>query len=58
MKDDVIRFFREFYEHCNFVKSPNATFFVLIQKKAGVEDLRDFRPISLLGGLYKWLTKV
>ena len=46
----MIRFFKEFYEHCNFVKSPNATFFVLIQKKkAGVEDLRDFRPISLLG---------
>ena len=53
-----MRFFGEFYEHGNFVKSPNATFLVLIQKKAGVEDLRDFRPISLLGGLYKWLTKV
>ena len=53
-----MRFFGEFYEHGNFVKSSNATFLVLIQKKAGVEDLRDFRPISLLGGLYKWLTKV
>ena len=53
-----MRFFGEFYGHGNFVKSPNATFLVLIQKKAGVEDLRDFRPISLLGGLYKWLTKV
>ena len=35
VKDDVIRFFGEFYEHCNFVKSPNATFLVLIQKKSG-----------------------
>ena len=50
-----MRFFGEFYEHGNFVKCSNATFLVLIQKKAGVEDLRDFRPISLLGGLYKWL---
>ncbi|RVW32942.1 hypothetical protein CK203_112648 [Vitis vinifera] len=24
----------------------------------GVEDLKDFRPISLVGGLYKWLAKV
>ena len=24
----------------------------------GTEDLRDFRPISLLGSLYKWLAKV
>ncbi|RVW46863.1 hypothetical protein CK203_075692 [Vitis vinifera] len=36
----------------------NATFLVLISKKGGMEDLRDFRPISLVGGLYKWLTKV
>lgn len=27
-------------------------------KKKGAEDLRDFRPISLMGGLYKWLAKV
>ncbi|RVW42423.1 Transposon TX1 uncharacterized 149 kDa protein [Vitis vinifera] len=31
---------------------------VLIPKKGGVEDLKDFRPISLVGGLYKWLAKV
>ena len=54
----MMRFFREFYEHGNFVKNLNATFLVLIPKKAVVEDLRDFRPISLVGGLYKWLTKV
>ena len=41
-----------------FVWSLNATFLVLIPKKEGVEDLKDFRPISLVGGLYKWLTKV
>ena len=46
-------FFREFYEHGNFVKSLNATFLVLIPKNTGAEDIRDFRPISLMGGLYK-----
>ena len=31
---------------------------VVLPKKGGVEDLGDFRPISLLGGLYKLLAKV
>ena len=31
---------------------------MLIPKKSGAKDLRDFRPISLLGGLYKLLAKV
>ena len=31
---------------------------VLVPKKGGVEDLRDFRAISLVGGLCKLLAKV
>ena len=54
VKVDVMSFFREFYENDKFVKSLNATFMVLIPKKAGVEVLGDFSPISL----YKWLAKV
>ena len=50
--------FKDFHEHNNFVKSLNATFLVLIPKKGGVKDLRNFRPISLVGGLYKWLAMV
>ncbi|RVX22578.1 hypothetical protein CK203_012521 [Vitis vinifera] len=38
--------------------SLNAIFLVLIPKKGGAEDLKDFRPISLMGGLDKWLTKM
>ena len=53
-----MKFFWEFYEHSKFVKSLNATFLVLIPKKVGAEDLRNFRPISLVGSLYKWLAKV
>ena len=44
-------FFGEFYDHSCFVRSLNTTFLVLIPKKGGAEDLRDFRPISLVGGL-------
>ena len=56
VKDEVMDFF-EFYEK-KFVRSLNATFLVLIPKKGNVEDIKDYMPISLLGGLYKILAKV
>ena len=31
---------------------------MLIPKKGGAKDLKDFRSISLVRGLYKWLAKV
>ena len=58
VKVEVMGFFKEFHERGRFVRSLNSTFLVLIPKKAGAEDLRDFRPISLVGGLYKLLAKV
>ena len=58
VKDEVLGLFKEFYEHNRFVKSFNATFLVLIPKKNNAEDFKDLRPISLVGGLYKILTKV
>ena len=54
----MVNFFRDFHENGHFVWSVNATFLVLIPKKRDAKDLRDFRPISLVGGLYKWLAKV
>ncbi|KAL6336179.1 hypothetical protein AAG906_011061 [Vitis piasezkii] len=58
LKEEVVELFKEFYDQKSFSKSLNTTFLVLIPKKGGVEDLGDFRPISLLGGLYKLLAKV
>ncbi|RVW36308.1 Transposon TX1 uncharacterized 149 kDa protein [Vitis vinifera] len=58
VKIEIMGFFREFHERGRFVKSLNATFLVLVPKKGGVEDLKDFRPISLVGSLYKLLAKV
>ncbi|RVW49943.1 LINE-1 retrotransposable element ORF2 protein [Vitis vinifera] len=58
VKEEILELFKEFYEQRSFVKSLNTTFLVLIPKKGGAEDLGDFRPISLLGGLYKLLAKV
>ena len=53
MKVEIMGFFREFHERGRFVKSLNATFLVLVPKKEGAEDLKEFRPISLVGSLYK-----
>ena len=58
VKDEVLGFFKEFHEHGRFVRQLNATFLVLIPKKQTVEDFKDLRPISLVSGLYKILTKV
>ncbi|RVW70195.1 Transposon TX1 uncharacterized 149 kDa protein [Vitis vinifera] len=55
VKIEIMGFFREFHERGRFVKSLNATFLVLVPKKGGVEDLKDFRHISLVGNLYKLL---
>ena len=55
---DVLAVFEEFYQHCKFEKSLNATFIALIPKKNDASNIRDFRPISLVGSLYKILAKV
>ncbi|RVX07847.1 Transposon TX1 uncharacterized 149 kDa protein [Vitis vinifera] len=38
--------------------SMSFTFLVLIPKKGGVEEFKDFRPISLVSGFYKLLAKI
>lgn len=51
-------FFKEFFEESSFVRSLNATFLVLISKKGSAKDLKDFKTISLIRGLYKLFAKV
>ena len=43
--------FKDFFDTGKFVKSLNSTFIVMIPKKEEAEDLKDFRPISLVGSL-------
>ena len=50
--------FSEFYEYGSFVRSLNATFLSLIPKKVNAVEVKDFRPISLVGSMYKILAKV
>ena len=42
----------------SFEKSLNATFLALIPKKVGAVEVKDFRPISLVSGMYKILAKL
>jgi hypothetical protein len=58
LKKDIMAFFSEFHNSRQFERSLNATFISLIPKKADVVEVKDFRPISLVGGVYKIISKV
>ena len=58
VKSEVMAIFKDFFDIDKFVKSLNSTFIVMIPKKEGADDLKDFRPISLVGSLYKLIAKV
>ena len=47
-----------FFAKGQFEKSLNATFITLIPKKNLGTKVKDFRPISLVGGFYKIIAKV
>ena len=51
-------FFKDSFQNDQFVKSLNATFLVLVPKGSTIEDIKDLRPINLVGSLYKILSKV
>uniref|UniRef100_A0A2N9HC19 Reverse transcriptase zinc-binding domain-containing protein n=1 Tax=Fagus sylvatica TaxID=28930 RepID=A0A2N9HC19_FAGSY len=58
IKQDVMSVFRDFHASRDFVKSLNVTFLALIPKKPGAQECKDFRPISLVTGMYKIIAKV
>ena len=53
LKSDIMAVFHHFHVTSQFEKSLNATFIALIPKKAIAVEIKDFRPISLVGGVYK-----
>jgi hypothetical protein len=58
VKRDVMAVFSEFHRRRQLVKSLNVTFVSLIPKKVEAVEIKDFRPISLVGGVYKIISKV
>jgi hypothetical protein len=58
LKEDVMRFVREFHRNGKLTKGINSTFIALIPKVECPQTLNDYRPISLVGSLYKILAKL
>ena len=58
IKEDFMVVFEEFHARGKFVKSINSTFISLIPKIQGAKEIKDFWPISLVGGVYKIISKV
>ena len=46
----VMNLFREFHDSGCFVRSLSATFLILIPKRVGAEDLRDFKQQACVCG--------
>ena len=58
VKEDIMKIFREFHVEGKFEASLNSTFISLIPIISGASEMKDFRPISLVGSLYKIIAKV
>lgn len=58
LKEDIILTLQNFHAQQFFEKSFNATFCGFDPKKVEAIELRDFRSISLISGMYKIISKV
>lgn len=54
----MVDLFNVFHQSGSFVKALNSTFLVMIPKKEGAHNVRDFRSINLVGCIHKFLSKV
>ncbi|XP_050211912.1 uncharacterized protein LOC126662068 [Mercurialis annua] len=57
LKQDLMDLFGTFHSSSTFPAGLNTAFLVLIPKLAGASDVTDFRPISLINGIFKLLSK-
>jgi hypothetical protein len=55
---DMMRFLVEFHRNGKLAKGINRTFIALIPKVDNPQWMNDYRPISLVGSMYKILAKV
>lgn len=58
MKGTVLQFFKEFHDNGRITKGLNSSFVALIPKSENPVGLAAYRPISLVGCIYKVLAKV
>jgi hypothetical protein len=57
LKVDIMKFLSEFHAGGLFEESLNASFIALIPKILGALDLKDFRPINLVGCIKDFILK-
>lgn len=58
VKNDFISEFNEFFDRGVINKCMNSTFLALIPKKEGLIGPKDFKPISMIRSVYKFIAKV
>lgn len=58
VKSDVMAFLKEFHDNALLPKAMTASFLTLVPKKDHPQDLFDYRPICLIGSVYKILSKL
>ncbi|KAL5191867.1 Transposon TX1 uncharacterized protein [Glycine soja] len=58
LKPEFLRFIAEFHVNASFPKGLNSSFIALIPKIKDPQSFNDFRPISLIGCVYKIIAKL
>ncbi|GKU96282.1 hypothetical protein SLEP1_g9530 [Rubroshorea leprosula] len=58
IKADVVGFVQEFHRNGKLVYGSNASFIVLIPKVDNPQKIEEYRPISLIGVMYKIIAKL
>lgn len=58
LKDDICELVSEFHSKGRFVTSSNASFIMLIPKKENPTSLTNYCPTSLIGCMYKIVSKL
>jgi len=58
MREKLMHYVSDFHRNGKLLKGINSTFITLIPKKDVPQSLNDFRPISLVGSLYKVMAKL
>ncbi|GKV27047.1 hypothetical protein SLEP1_g36255 [Rubroshorea leprosula] len=58
IKQDITSFAQEFHKNGKLVKGSNASFIVLIPKVENPQRIEEYRPISLIGVMYKIIAKL
>ncbi|GJV59409.1 RNA-directed DNA polymerase, eukaryota [Tanacetum coccineum] len=58
LEKDVVQAVNYFFQHGVFPKGGNSSFIALIPKTQNANMVKDFKPITLIGSLYKIIAKI